>query len=166
MSSNSNRTFSLLIVFLTSVFVTDVNVAFSSSFGDEAAVKAVLASYNTATQKLDVNNTAGLFTVDSEIIESGGVEGTFSNYLAHHIGPELKEFKSFVFRDYKANVTIQGSFAFATESFRFRIEPKQGDAVERKAVATSVLKQADGAWKIFRYHWSSRKLESTPPAKP
>ena len=122
--------------------------------------KGVLAAYNAASQKLAVSGTADLFTADSEIVESGSVEGTFAHYLDHHIGPELKEFKTFVFSDYKVDVVVDGSYAFATESFRFRIEPKAGDAVERLAVASSVLKKTGGGWKIFRYHWSSQK----PPA--
>ena len=125
--------------------------------------KAVLAAYNAASQKLDVSGTADLFSSDSEIVESGSVEGTFAYYLEHHIGPELKEFKSFAFTDYKVDLVVDGSYAFATESFRFRIEPKSGDAVERLAAASSVLRKTGGGWKIFRYHWSSRKLLATKP---
>ena len=66
---------------------------------DVEAVKSVLAAYNVAMQKLDVTGTETLFTADSEIIESGGVEGTYAYYLEHHIGPELEEFKSFSYKD-------------------------------------------------------------------
>lgn len=145
---------------------TIVTLSFSAASvadnADETAVKAVLASYNAATQRLDVSGTGHLFAADSEIIESGGVEGTFEHYLKTHIGPELQEFKTFSFSNYAVRVVVHGDFAFATESFQFRIEPKKGDMVERKAVATSVLRRADSSWKIWRYHWSSRRLE---PAK-
>lgn len=126
---------------------------------DIEAVKSVLSAYNAALQKLDVTGTEALFTADSEIVESGGVEGTYAYYLEHHIGPELKEFESFSYRNYKIDVKIEGAFAFATESFGFTIEPKSGEApVERQGVATSVLVKSGGEWKIFRYHWSSRRV--------
>ena len=128
---------------------------------DVEAVKSVLAAYNVAIQKLDVTGTETLFTADSEIIESGGVEGTYAYYLEHHIGPELEEFKSFSYKDYKIDVRVDGAFAFATESFGFRIEPKNGEApVERLGVATSVLVKSGEGWKIFRYHWSSHRPET------
>lgn len=150
-------------IFALAGTVLAITAAYAASSDGEVAVKAVLASYNTASQKLDVSGTRQLFTADSEIVESGGIEGTFDHYLEHHIGPELKEFKSFAFNDYKVSVTIAGDFAFATESFRFRIEPKEGQPVERLAVASSVLRQSAGTWRIFRYHWSSRKPEVVKP---
>ena len=135
----------------------------SSSVSEITAVKAVLAAYNTATARLDLSGTETLFASDSEVIETGAIEGTYSYYLEHHIGPELKEFKTFEFKNYAVNVTLDQTYAFATESFEFRIEPKSGEAaVERLGVATSVLKMTAKGWKIFRYHWSSRR----PPAKP
>lgn len=60
------------------------------------AVKTVLRNYHDAMQKLDAKGTEQLFTADSKIYESGGVEGTYVHYLEHHLGPELKVFKSFL----------------------------------------------------------------------
>ena len=124
---------------------------------DEAAVRAVLSQYKSAIERLDASGTERLFTADSAIFETGGVEGSYANYLAHHLGPELKEFKSFAFSDYKVDVRLEGPVALATESYKYRIETKKGEVVERLGVATSVLKKENGQWKILSMHNSGRK---------
>ncbi len=122
------------------------------------AVKTVLRNYKDAIQKLDAAGTEMLFTADSKIYESGGVEGTYVHYLEHHLGPELKVFKSFTFSDYKADVHVDGIYAFATETYNYTIVlTKDNSEIKRKGVATSVLKKIDGKWKIMVSHSSSRK---------
>ena len=124
---------------------------------DTAAVTAVLSAYKSAVERLDSTGTERLFTADSAIFESGGVEGTYSNYLVHHLAPELKEFKSFAFSNYRISVRFEGSLALATESYSYRIETKAGEIAERVGVATSVLKKVGGQWKIASMHNSSRR---------
>ncbi len=121
------------------------------------AVKAQLARYMAGIEKLDATGTEDLFTSDSQIFETGGSEGNYANYLAHHLKPELAEFKSFKFSDYKVSVRFEGPVALATETYRFRIEPKSGEPVERIGVATSVLCNVDGTWKIMVMHNSGRR---------
>ncbi|MBL9188374.1 MAG: nuclear transport factor 2 family protein [Opitutaceae bacterium] len=126
---------------------------------DVIAVKAVLAAYKAGLEKLDVANAAKLFAADSQVFESGGTEGTFADYLAHHIGPELAEFKEFSFRDYKIEVRLEPPLALATETYIYKIVFKEGDRViEKRGVATSVLKKNAGEWKIVQTHTSSRNL--------
>ncbi|MBX9898210.1 MAG: nuclear transport factor 2 family protein [Qipengyuania sp.] len=124
---------------------------------EAAAVRAVLAQYHAALERLDATGTEKLFAPDSAVFETGGREGTYANYLAHHLGPELKEFKSFAFSDYKADVRFEGPVALTTESYKYRIETKDGTVVERLGVSTSVLKKIDGQWKILVSHNSGRK---------
>lgn len=125
---------------------------------DEEEVKAVLKKYNSAIEKLDVGGTEKLFTADSKIYESGGSEGTYAHYLEHHLAPELKEFKSFTFSDYKVDVQVGGVYAFATETYNYTITlTKDNSEVKRKGVATSVVKKVNGQWLIMISHNSSRK---------
>lgn len=124
---------------------------------DAAAVKAVLFDYKGAIEKLDASGTERLFTADSSVFETGGSEGTYANYLAHHLGPELKGFKRFSFSNYKVDVRFEGPVALATETYDYRIETKSGEVAERRGVATSVLKKAAGRWKILTMHNSARK---------
>lgn len=124
---------------------------------ETTAVKAVLAQYHAAIERLDATGTERLFTSDSAVFETGGVEGTYANYLAHHLGPELGEFKSFKFSDYKIDVRLEGPIALTTETYKYRIETKDGTIAERQGVSTSVLKKVDGQWKILVSHNSGRK---------
>lgn len=129
----------------------------AASTRDKAAVRAVLSEYKSAIERLDATGTERLFTPESAIFETGGVEGSYRNYLAHHLGPELKAFKSFGFSDYKVDVRFEGPIALATESYNYRIETKKGEIAERRGVATSVLKKVGGQWKILSMHNSARK---------
>lgn len=124
---------------------------------DAAAVRAVLAQYQSAIEKLDARGTEPLFAADSMIFETGGSEGNYANYLAHHLAPELDEFKSFKFGNYKVDVRFEGPLAIATETYTYRIETKKGEVAERLGVATSVLKKENGRWKIVLMHNSARR---------
>jgi len=124
---------------------------------EDAGVKDVRSRYKSAIERLDATGTAALFAADSAIFETGGVEGTYAQYLDHHLGPELKAFKAFAFSDYKVAVRFEGPVALATETYNYRIETKSGEIAERRGVATSVLKKIGGQWKILSMHNSARK---------
>ena len=144
----------LLFIFLISF----ISVPSLSQTKEEEKVKTVLKKYNAAVEKLDLTGTEKLFTTDSKIYESGGVEGNYAHYLEHHLTPELKEFKSFTYNDYKVQVEVDGKYAFATETYNYTIVVAEKDTVvKRKGVATSVLKKVNGEWKIMISHNSSRK---------
>ncbi len=131
---------------------------------DREAVTQVLAQYRAALERLDASGTERLFAEDSQMFESGGVEGTYANYLAHHLGPELREFRSFRFSNVNVEVRFEGPVALATESYTFRIEPAQGAAVERRGVTTSVLRRTGAGWRIVSSHNSSRAPRPPQPA--
>ena len=126
---------------------------------DQGAVKTVLAAYNHALTTLDAAKAKDLFTFDSAVFESGGIEGSYAHYLEHHIGPELAEFKEFSFREYTVEVRLELPLALTTESYIYRIVLKEdGKVIEKRAVTTSVLKKINGDWKIVQTHTSSRNL--------
>ena len=118
--------------------------------------EAALTAYRDAIEDLDASGMSELFTPDSRIFENGKVEGSFANYLSHHLGPELGEFVSFDFDDLEMEVKILDDVAVASETYRYKIKLKDGRVIERSGVATSTLVQKDGGWKIMQYHSSSR----------
>lgn len=125
---------------------------------DPEKVKETLSKYKAALEKLDVTGTENLFAANSQIIESGKVEGTYQDYLAHHIGPELGDFKSFKFENYKVDVTVTGDYAFAVETYNYTIILKKDNTeTKRRGVASSFLKKENDTWKIVHMHNSSRK---------
>ena len=112
-----------------------------------------------------VDGTYELFTEDATVFEQGKVEGTYTDYINGHLGPELGHFKSFTFSDYQIDVTVNLPFAYTTESYLYTIVLKGDEAkgtkertVESKGVATSVLEKIDGEWKIIHSHTSFKKL--------
>ena len=113
-------------------------------------------------EKRDLTGVEALFSPDAQIFESGGVEGNFAHYRDHHLGPELKEFRSFAFRNYKISVRGEGDVAIATETYSFSIVLGSGETIERDGVATSVLKRENGKWQIVNLHSSSRKPKVRP----
>lgn len=144
-----------LISLLAIIFLA---VGTLSAQTEEAKVKQVLSSYKEALENLDVKGTDVLFVSNSQIIESGKVEGTYQEYLAHHIGPELGDFSSFKFDNYKVEVTVTGDYAFAVETYNYTIVLKKDNSeIKRRGVASSFLKKENGSWKIVHMHNSSRK---------
>lgn len=132
---------------------------------EEAAVTSVMKSYKDAIQNLTTEGTMELFTKEALVFESGGFEGTYKNYVAHHLGPELGHFNSFLFSDYTIDVVVDMPFAFTTETYIYIIDlkanEKRGTAariIKKKGVATSVLKKINGTWKITKTHSSSRNV--------
>lgn len=147
-----------LTILATSLLLPSATLAQTPSrLADARAVEAVLTQYKSAIERLDAKGTERLFTPDSQIFETGGSEGTYANYLSHHLAPELAAFKSFKFSDYKVDVRFEGPTALATETYRYRIEPKTGEVAERIGVATSVLRKVGGTWKIVSMHNSGRR---------
>lgn len=133
----------------------------------QRAVEAVLSSYKSALERLDLKGVDALFAPGNEVVESGKVEGGYADYRDHHIGPELGHFKSFTFSDYKVSVRVEAPLALATETYRYTIVLKdKPEPIVRQGVATSVLKKIDGRWKILSMHSSSRAPKPQAPAAP
>lgn len=126
----------------------------------QAAPMAALAAYRDALTQRDAEAMTALFADTSLVVENGKVEGTFAEYMEHHLGPELDAIKSFEFFDTQAEIEMLGKHAaLGRETYRYRIELTDGRVFERKGVATSVLTHEPGGnWNIQRYHSSSRAL--------
>jgi len=132
---------------------------------EKEAVVLTLKKYKNALQDLTTDGTFDLFSDDSTVFEQGGVEGTYKNYIAHHLGPELGHFEKFNFSDYTIEAKVSLPYAFTTETYVYTIvlKPKDGKearTIHKKGVATSVLKKIDGDWKIIKTHSSSRNIKN------
>lgn len=127
---------------------------------EENVVKKVMKTYKKTLESLDVTDSYILFTEDSQVLEQGKIEGTYQDYIANHIGPELGHFESFTFSEYEISMMLDMPYAFTTESYIYNIVLKEdGRKVERKATATSILKKIDDVWKIIKTHSSSRAVK-------
>ncbi len=126
---------------------------------DLESIKTTLNAYKAKLESLDTNGVARLFTDSSQVIEQGKYEGTISNYLARHLGPELAHFKSFRFTNYKVNAFLLGTHAYTSESYTYTIIFKDGKEVISNGFATSLLKKARNEWKIDQTHTSFRRAK-------
>lgn len=123
-------------------------------------VKKVLKAYQSAIEKLDTTGVTALFTPGAKLFEGGKDEGGIAGYLGHHLGPELKAFKSFTFSDYKVDVTLNGDYAYTTETYLYTIVlAKDNSEIKSQGVATSVLRKTKDGWKIEMTHSSFRRAK-------
>ncbi len=149
---------------LTIVCTLFIITSIQSQNKDSEAVTSVMKTYKDALQNLTTEGTFELFIEDSKVFESGGVEGTYSHYIEHHLGPELGHFKSFTFSDYEIDVQVDAPYAFTTETYIYTIVLNPDDkgnsrTIKKKGVATSILKKIDDKWKIIKTHSSSRNTK-------
>ena len=148
----------LIILLFTTGQIFSQNTGRST---DKEAVLKIMKSYKDALQNLTTKGTFELFAKNSEIYESGGIEGTYEHYIEHHLGPELGHFKSFTFSNYEIDVKVDAPYAFTTETYVYTIvlnpdEKGKSRTIKKKGVATSILKKMDDEWKIIKTHSSSR----------
>lgn len=156
------KTLKLPTILILLLFTT--GQIFSQNTGsttDKEAVLKIIKSYKDALQNLTTKGTFELFAKNSEIYESGGIEGTYEHYIEHHLGPELGHFKSFTFSNYEIDVEVDAPYAFTTETYVYTIvlnpdEKGKSRTIKKKGVTTSILKKMDGEWKIIKTHSSSR----------
>ncbi|PZX51575.1 SnoaL-like protein [Algoriphagus ratkowskyi] len=147
------KTIATYSLFMASIFYS--HVIFAQTETDQ--VKQVMKKYKEILESLDVSKSYALFTENSQVLEQGKIEGTYRDYIANHIGPELGHFSSFTFSEYEIEVVVDLPYAFTTESYMYNIVLKDEDKkVERKATATSILKKIEGDLKIIKTHSSSR----------
>jgi ketosteroid isomerase-like protein len=149
------------------IFVT--NQIYSQNITTEIEKKAVLKvmkSYKNAIQNLTTDGTFELFTQDATVFEQGKVEGTYEEYINHHLGPELGHFKSFTFSDYNIDITVNLPYAYTTENYLYTIvlkgdesKGKKERTIKSKGVATSILKKVNGVFEIVHTHSSFKKLK-------
>ena len=133
---------------------------------EKQSVENVMKSYKDAIQNLTTEGTFELFTPDASVFEQGKVEGTYKDYIDHHLGPELGHFKSFTFSDYEIHTTVNLPYAYTTENYLYTIVLKGNEAkgtqertIESKGVATSILEKINREWKIIHSHTSFKKLK-------
>ena len=136
-----------------------LSLAAISQTSDSAFIKKTLNAYKSKIESLDTNGVAKLFVANSRVVEQGKDEGTISHYLEHHLGPELKDFKSFKFSNYKVDVNVIGNYAYTTESYTYTIILKDDKEIKSDGLATSVLQKEKNDWKIVQTHSSFRKAK-------
>ncbi len=126
----------------------------------------VAARYFEAMQSSDLFAAGKLFSQASSVFESGGREGSWTEYREHHIGPEIDQIKSFsIIRGGPETVASKdSSMAFVAWPIEYRIDLKDGKVIESRGTVTFILvKEAGSEYRIRHLHWSSRRKPTVVP---
>lgn len=135
---------------------------------DAAAPAQVASHYLDAVEAGDLDAAGSLFAADAVVFESGGVEGAWEEYRAHHLGAEIDAIERFEIRRCTAptvDASDDGTLAAVAWPIEYTIELEDGRTIESRGTVTFVLELRDGDHRIAQLHWSSRKQDGeTPPA--
>ncbi len=119
---------------------------------------AVARAYFEAMDQKDLDAAEALFAESSSIFESGGVEGAWEHYRAHHIGAELDAFKTFetTLGEAEEELSADRSMAMVAWPIEYHIVLNDGREIDSKGTVTFILLHQAGGFKIRHMHWSSR----------
>ncbi len=128
----------------------------------ESSPTDIAGDYFKAMEQKDLDAAQALFAERSSIFESGGDEGDWAHYRAHHIGTELDAIESFriTLGQAEDEVSLDGGMAFVAWPIEYRIALRDGREIDSRGTVTFVLVRSDGGFLIRHLHWSSgRKQE-------
>lgn len=148
-----------------------VRQAVSAQGGDEAAVRGVLLKSASTFEKTDLAGATKVWVNDDSLIvfESGHANYGWADYRDNHLGPEMREMKNtrYAFSDIK--IHLAGKTAWATFKYTIAADVMsnaQTRHVDGGGLATAVLEQRDGQWRIVHWHSSAPRRAATPAASP
>jgi ketosteroid isomerase-like protein len=153
------RIFVFLLVFLTS---PALSLARESDPHDASGTPTEVArSYFKAMDSKDLDAAEALFAKTSSIFETGGNEGDWKQYRAHHIGAELDSIKTFetTLGDPEDEISSDGAMAFVAWPIEYHIILQDGREIDSRGTVTFVLVQEEGSFRIRHLHWSSRRKQ-------
>ena len=121
--------------------------------------------YFQAMEEKDLDAAEKLFADPSSVFESGGDEGDWAHYRAHHLGPEIdaiKVFKTTLGKPEEVR-SDDDSMAFVAWPIEYHIELEDGREIDSRGTVTFVfVRSGGGPFRIRHLHWSSRRKQETP----
>ena len=145
--------------------------ATASPQGDQEAVRDVLLRSAASFEKNDTAEATKVWVNDESmtVFESGHANYGWADYRDHHLFPEMGEMKNtkYAFSDMK--IHLAGKTAWAT--FKYTISADmmsngQQRRVDGGGLATAVLEQREGQWRIVHWHSSAPRRAPSPAASP
>jgi len=136
---------------------------------EEAAVRDVLMRSAASFEKNDTAEATKTWANDEllTVFESGHANYGWADYRDHHLFPEMSEMKNTKYAFSDMTIHLAGKTAWAT--FKYTISGDvmssgQQRHVEGGGLATAVLENRDGQWRIV--HWHSSAPRRPPGATP
>ena len=155
-------------VLLSAGILLAASPAFSSEPGAKAAsgeafVLAAVSAYRSAIAEGSLDKLAAVVEPELTVLEGMHLNRGWADYRDNHIGPEMKEWKSFSVADPSVvTVSVAGDWAYAVSRATYTIVMPEKTVV-LEAAETFVLRRRGGSWRVRHVHSSAR---TRPEAKP
>ena len=123
--------------------------------GDSAAALSVVEQYEAALAAGDSTKAVSLLADDLLVMEAGAIE-TRAEYLAHHLGADMKASAGPKGERTVVRVSIVGDAAYVVTK---TVRPGTGaqGSTGSELAELMVLSKTSAGWKIRAIHWSSRR---------
>jgi ketosteroid isomerase-like protein len=121
---------------------------------DSTAAVAAVDQFHAALAAGDSARAVSLLGDDLYVMEAGAIE-TRADYLAHHLGADMKASQGGKGERTVLKVTVVGDAAYVVA--RTVTPPATAGGMPSESAELMVLTRASGAWKIRAVHWSSRR---------
>ena len=122
---------------------------------DSSAALAVVEQYEAALSAGDSAKAVSLLAEDLMVLEAGSIE-TRADYLAHHLGADIKASAGPKGERTVVKVSVVGDAAYVITK---TIRPGTGaqGSTGSELAELMVLSKTSAGWKIRAIHWSSRR---------
>lgn len=114
-------------------------------------------AFHAALHRADTRSAAVLLADDALIFESGGVERTKAEYVAHHLPADAAFSHSVLSTMTRRIGGSVGKLAWIASEGRTTGE-YNGRPVDQLTTETMLLQRTGQAWKIVHIHWSSTPM--------
>lgn len=125
-----------------------------------AAVVAMVERFSVALKAGDMGTVAGLLAPDVVILESGGVERSRAEYLAHHAGADAAFLRDARVEPGQRVARVGGDLAWVASESETQVV-REGKPTAYLGTETMILERAGDGWRIVHIHWSSRARKET-----
>lgn len=122
------------------------------------SVGAVVTSLAAHYQSGDLDAAGMLFAEGRgvHIIEGAGANHGWIDYRDHHLGPELKAFKNFMYSVSAVEPTVIGEAGYAAFRYELSADTKSGK-IASEGRGTAVMRRTPAGWRIVHMHTSGRR---------
>lgn len=131
---------------------------------DEKQIFSVISNYRNSFKSKSLSDMEKTVDQDLLVIEGVHVNRGWSDFRDNHIGPEMKEWKSFeVISTKPLKTDISNNYGVVSEESLYSIQSDKG-TTELKALETFVLKK-ETSWKISTIHFSGKAVNTIKNSK-
>lgn len=138
---------------LTSLWPATIAAAQTVRSDSVAAVTAV-DQFHASLAAGDSARAVSLLADDLYVMEAGAIE-TRADYLAHHLGADMKASQGSKGDRTVLKVSLIGDAAYVVA--RTVTPPAAAGGQPSESAELMVLSKASGTWRIRAVHWSSRR---------